>query len=69
MLKQLTLDQRGRVAEKVMDWGNLVFIGLVIVQVVPGGEVNLRTALFGVVALVGAYFGANRIMIRGGGRK
>lgn len=38
MLTKLTSRQRNRVAEKVMEWGNLVFVGLVIAQLVPGTE-------------------------------
>jgi hypothetical protein len=36
MSKQFTNDQQGRIAEKIMEWGNLVFVGLVIAQIVPG---------------------------------
>lgn len=32
MTKQLSADQRGRIAEKVMEWGNLVFVGTAIAQ-------------------------------------
>ncbi len=67
MAKQLTPDQHGRVAEKVMEWGNLVFIGLVIVQIIPGvAPFRLGAAGIGIVCLAGAYWVANRIM-RGGG--
>jgi len=66
MLRQLTPNQRGRVAEKIMEWGNLVFIGLVIVQIIPGPGFNWSIAGAGVVSVVGAYLIALRI-VRGGG--
>ena len=67
MAGQLTSDQRSRVAEKIMEWGNLVFVGSVIAQVVPGGLFDFRAAFFGVLGLVGAYFAASRMMRGGGG--
>ena len=66
-MMKFTPDQRGRIAEKVMEWGNLVFVGLVIAQAVPGGLFDFRVALFGVAGLVGAYFVASRMMKGGGG--
>ena len=45
MLEELSVKQRGIFAEKTMDWGNLVFIGLVIGQLVPGTSL-FRLALF-----------------------
>ena len=66
-MAKLTPDQRDRVAEKIMEWGNLAFIGLVIAQIIPGDLVDPRAAYFGVAALVGAYFVADQIM-RGGGK-
>ena len=44
------------VADKIMDWGNLVFTGLVIGQLVPGTS-PFRWVLFllGVFAITGAY--------------
>ncbi len=36
MARKLIREQRNVIAEKLMDWGNLVFTGLVIAQFVPG---------------------------------
>jgi len=68
MAKQLTLDQRGRLAEKVMEWGNLVFAGLVIGQLISGAPFNLQIALGGIIGISGAYIVAILVM-KGGGKK
>ena len=65
MAEPLTLDQRGRVAEKIMEWGNLVFVGLVIAQIVPGPGFSWPVAISGLIIFAGAYFVAHRLM-RGG---
>ena len=56
MAKQLKRSQIEAVAEKVMDWGNLVFTGLVIGQLVPGSN-PIRWFLFslGILCMAGAY--------------
>jgi len=36
MTRKLSKEQRGGIAEKIMNWGNLVFTGVVIAQLVPG---------------------------------
>jgi len=36
VVRKLSREQRNVVAEKIMDWGNLVFTGLVLAQFVPG---------------------------------
>ena len=66
MAKQLTADQSGRVAEKIMEWGNLVFIGLVITQVIPGPLSNPVIVVVGIVSIASAYLFAIRLM-KGGG--
>ncbi len=66
MTKQLAPDQRGRVAEKIMEWGNLVFTGLVISQVVPGPPLNPAMIVIGVASIAGAYWLAVWMM-KGGG--
>ena len=67
MGKRLTNDQRGRIAEKIMEWGNLVFAGLVIAQIVPGMSLfNPILMLIGIVSLAGAYGLAYGLM-KGGG--
>ena len=55
MAKPLTADQRGRIAEKMMEWGNLVFTGLVISQVVSAQPLNVWVGAFGLILLVEAY--------------
>lgn len=56
IIKRLNQEQRGRFAEKLMDWGNLVFVGLVIGQIVPG-TAQFRFSMFflGIVCIVAAY--------------
>jgi len=63
MARKLRKTQIRVVAEKVMDWGNLVFAGLVIGQLVPGTN-PLRWTLFllGVIAIIGAYITAYKMM-------
>jgi len=39
--KRLTDAERGEVAEKIMDWGNLVVVGLAIIQVFSGVPLTL----------------------------
>lgn len=68
MRKRLTVDQRGRIAEKVMEWGNLVFIGLVISQVISGPPFKLIPAMAGVVGIVLAYVAGIKFMKKGGGK-
>ena len=63
----LTGNQRSRVAEKIMDFGNLVFIGLVIAQAVPGPISKPHYILLGIVAVTASYLFALRIM-KGGAR-
>lgn len=52
----LTSKQREMFAEKAMEWGNLVFAGLVIAQLVPG-TAPFRAGLMvsGLLNFVGAY--------------
>jgi hypothetical protein len=63
--RRLQPEDRGRFAEKVMEWGNLVFTGLVIGQFVPGTE-QLRYGMLatGVIAILGAYAVAFWLMQR-----
>ncbi len=67
MAKRLTGDQRGRIAEKIMEWGNLVFIGLVIAQFVPGVRINILIAVSGFVLIAMAYI-FSILLMKGGGR-
>jgi hypothetical protein len=63
--KKLTIDQRGRVAEKIMELGNLAFVGLILGQALAGRPFDFRLATIGAVGILIAYFVALRIM-RGG---
>lgn len=66
MAGKLKKTQINLVSEKVMDWGNLVFIGLAIGQLVPGAA-PFRSLLFflGVLGMIGAYAMAYLLMKRG----
>ena len=63
---QLTPEQRDKFAEKFMDWGNLVFAGLVVAQIVPGTS-PFRPGMYvvGLTSITGAYLVAYLLM-RGG---
>jgi hypothetical protein len=67
MADELTKTQIGIISEKLMDWGNLVFIALAIGQFVPGSA-PFRTTLFflGVVGMIGAYATAYYLMKKRG---
>jgi len=66
MAKGLRRTQIGAVSEKVMDWGNLVFTGLVIGQLVPGpSPFRWILLLLGVMGITGAYATAYFLMKRG----
>jgi hypothetical protein len=58
-------DDRGRLAEKLMEWGNLVFAGLVIAQAFSD-KFDFVLAFVGAVVFAGAYFFAYWLT-RGGG--
>jgi len=60
--KQLTDTERGKIGEKIMDWGNLVFVGLAITQVFSGVPLTLVRVVVGACALAGAYWFAIRLM-------
>ena len=62
------MQQREKFAEKLMEWGNLVFAGLVIAQIVPvTGSFRLGIAVAGVLVMAVAYMVAYYIM-KGGGK-
>lgn len=65
MAKTLTKSQIGIFAEKIMDWGNLIFVGLVIGQLIPGSK-NINTSLFlvGFMGMIFAYAAAYMFMRR-----
>jgi hypothetical protein len=59
---KLSYAERGKIAEKLMDWGNLVFVGLAITQVFSGVPLTLVRVFVGALALAGAYWFAIRLM-------
>lgn len=63
--KHLSVDQRGRIGEKLMDLGNLIFGGLILGQILSYNPFDLRIASIGGVGMLMLYFMAMRIM-RGG---
>lgn len=65
MAKTLTKSQVGIFAEKIMDWGNLIFVGLVIGQLIPGTR-GINTILFvvGFFGIIFAYTAAYMFMRR-----
>ena len=69
MLSKLNREQREKLAEKIMEWGNLIFIGLFIAQlapVIPNSPFNPYLAAAGSICLTGAYAVALWLMRRGG---
>jgi hypothetical protein len=68
MKRRLSKEQRGVVAEKIMDWGNLVFTGLVIAQFVPGTDpFQWLFFLVGLLGIVTAYISGILLMKAKGG--
>ncbi|HUN06255.1 MAG TPA: hypothetical protein PLQ56_06625 [Aggregatilineales bacterium] len=65
MVRKLKDTQRQSVAEKFMEWGNLVFAGLVIGQALSPTGFNLAIAFVGILLFALAYGIALRYM-RGG---
>ena len=55
------------VAEKIMELGNLIFVGLVVTQVFPLGRFNTVIAIVGLGVTIFTYIVAFMIM-RGGGK-
>lgn len=70
MTRRLSWKQRGVVAEKVMDWGNLVFTGLVIAQFVPGvASFQWQFLIAGLLGITIAYISGILLMKTNGGDK
>ena len=66
MTRGLSKNQRSIVAEKVMEWGNLVFIGLVIAQLVPEiSPFKVMFFLLGVTGIISAYIIAYFLLMGG----
>ena len=68
MARRLSKEQRSIVAEKIMDWGNFVFTGLVIAQFVPGTD-SFQWLFFlaGLLGIVVAYIAGILLMKSKGG--
>lgn len=67
MRKRLAVDQRGQIAEKVMELGNLAFGGLILGQALASRPFNFKLASIGVTGAIASYIAAIRLMK--GGRK
>jgi len=68
MGKRLSGEQLNILAEKLMEWGNLIFIGLVIAQFVPG-TASFQWSFFisGCIGILMAYlFGIFLMKMKGG---
>ncbi len=66
MLVKLNQKQKDELAPKLMEWGNLVFVGLTIAQFVPG-PFNTQSALFilyGYFVWITAYIAALLLLRR-----
>jgi len=68
-MSRLKPNQLEKIAEKIMEWGNLVFVGMVVSQFVPGVDFSVEYAIIGYVALITAYFVATQMMGRGGDKR
>lgn len=55
-------ENRGRLAQNIMAWGNLVFVGLVLAQALSFQQRDYLLAGTGAVLFVGAYLFAQQIM-------
>jgi len=64
MVQKLTNDERARIAEKLMEWGNLVFVGLVVAQIIGERTIHLNAAIAGVFVFLGTYYLGVQIMKR-----
>lgn len=65
MVHKLSSDERGRIAEKLMELGNLVLAALVVGQIISERPENLISAGVGIAIFVGLYFCGYQIMKRG----
>ena len=69
MRRKLSKQQRSILAEKLMDWGNLVFVGLVIGQFVPSRtSIQWGFIFAGMLGIILAYFMSMMLLLikRGG---
>ena len=64
----LTKEQTNLVAEKIMEWGNLIFTGLVIAQFVPGvASFQWQFFIAGLLGIMVAYISGIFLMKFKGG--
>lgn len=67
-MSKLSKEQSNLLAEKIMEWGNLVFTGLVIAQFVPGtNSVQWTFFLVGCLGIGMAYLSGIFLMKMKGG--
>jgi hypothetical protein len=70
MNRKLSDEQRGILAEKIMEWGNLVFTGLVVAQFAPGATSFQWLFIFaGSLVMVIAYVSGVLLMKMKGGER
>ncbi len=67
-MKRLSVKYRAQLSEKLMDWANLIFVGLIIGQLVPKVQINLIIILTGTIIFLGTYYIAYQIM-EGGAKR
>lgn len=64
-MAKLNIDQRSRIAEKVIELGNLFVAGFVISQIIPGPPKSLIIGATGVILGLGFYLMGYIIMKAG----
>lgn len=67
-MKRLSIKYRAQLSDKIMEWANLLFVGLIIGQLVPKIQFNSLLTTIGTAAFLIAYYAAYQIM-EGGGKK
>ena len=53
---------RTRLAEKIMEWGNLVFVGIVITQAFENISLVIGRILLGIAVVITTYFYALKLL-------
>lgn len=66
-MRVLSQNDRGRIAEKIMELGNLIFLGVVVVQILQKESIDLKAVVIGTIILVEAYYFSYKFM-KGGGK-
>jgi len=62
MFKKLSPKFRSQLSDKIMDWANLVFAGLVVAQAISGQHFNWIIAVIGGTMFFGGYMFAYKLM-------